>query len=167
MTGGDINIVWISLTLTFVLLPLLVTWFTPLTYRQLLGSTRDVLITAFATGSVFVVLTVLSQRVCDLLESTGMEPEKARSRVDVIVPTAFSLPSAGTLLALGFVQFAAWASDAALSPAQQIQFAAVGPASFFRSSPTTGARSSAAGKRSAKWSRCASGRLRTRTSSKA
>ena len=119
--------------LTFVLLPLLVTWFTPLGYRQVLGATKDVLITAFATGSVFVVLTLLSQRVTELLESTGMPSKEAHARVDVIVPTAFSLPSAGTLLALGFVQFSAWASDASLSAAQQAQFAAVGPASFFSS----------------------------------
>jgi len=119
--------------LTFVLLPLLVTTFTPLGYREVFTHTKDALITAFATGSVFVVLTVLSQRIQELLQRAGLDEKEARTSVDVIVPTSFSFPSAGTLLALGFIEFAAWAADSPLTLIQQLKFALVGPASFFSS----------------------------------
>jgi len=119
--------------LTFVLLPLLVTSFTPLKYRDVVGHTRGALITAFATGSVFVVLPILSKNVGELLERAGLEPERARTAVNVIVPTSFSFPSAGTLLALAFIPFAAWAADQPLSPAALGSLAFAGPASFFSS----------------------------------
>ena len=47
--------VLMAVLLTFWLFPAL-TSLTPLTYRQVVGATRDVLITAFATGSALIVL---------------------------------------------------------------------------------------------------------------
>jgi len=119
--------------MTFVLLPLLVTSFTPLSYRDVVGHTHGALLTAFATGSVFVVLPVLSRNITELLEKAGLENDKANSAVNVIVPTSFSFPSAGTLLVLAFIPFAAWAADQPLSLGQLGSLALAGPASFFSS----------------------------------
>ena len=48
--------VLMAVLLTFWLFPALITSLTPLTYRQVVGATRDILITAFATGSALIVL---------------------------------------------------------------------------------------------------------------
>ncbi len=119
--------------MTFVLLPMLVTSFTPLGYWEVARHTRGALLTAFATGSVFVVLPVLSRNITELLEKAGLENDKATTAVNVIVPTSFSFPSAGTLMVLCFIPFAAWAADQPLSLAQLGSLSLAGPASFFSS----------------------------------
>ena len=48
--------VLMAVLLTFWLFPALITSLTPLTYRQVVEATRDILITAFATGSALIVL---------------------------------------------------------------------------------------------------------------
>jgi ABC-type amino acid transport substrate-binding protein len=53
--------------------------------------------------------------------------------VDVIVPIAFTLASAGKLLALAFVLFAGWLSGFPLEPSQIPQFLVTGVFSFFAS----------------------------------
>jgi Na+/H+-dicarboxylate symporter/ABC-type amino acid transport substrate-binding protein len=119
--------------LAFGLLPLLVTSCTSLRYGTVFRETRDALLTAFATGSVFVVLPLLSERIARLLEQAGLGGAEARASVDIIVPTSFSFPSAGTLLSLAFIPYAAWSSDAPLSAAHQFLLATVGPTSLFGS----------------------------------
>ena len=57
----------ISLLLTFWILPGLVASLTPIGYRNLVGQTRDALVTAFATGNIFIVLPVLAERSKELL----------------------------------------------------------------------------------------------------
>ncbi|RQW83357.1 MAG: hypothetical protein EHM62_02210, partial [Methylococcus sp.] len=47
------------LLLSFVILPLLVTVYTPFTYRQVISAGKDALLTAFVTGSVFPVIPLL------------------------------------------------------------------------------------------------------------
>jgi len=59
-------VVWALLA--FWILPVLVTSLTPLTYRDVVGSTRDVLITAFATGNLLIVLPILVEKSKELLE---------------------------------------------------------------------------------------------------
>jgi Na+/H+-dicarboxylate symporter len=49
-----------ALALAFWILPVLVTSLTPFTYREVVGATRAAFLTAFATGSVFVVLPLLA-----------------------------------------------------------------------------------------------------------
>lgn len=53
--------------LGFWFLPMLITSLTPLKYREVMGPAKDALVTAFATGSVFVVLPILSDRAKDLV----------------------------------------------------------------------------------------------------
>ncbi len=119
--------------LTFGLLPLLVTSCTNLRYTAIFRHTRDALLTAFATGSVFVVLPLLSERIAHLLEEAGSTGGEERSTVNIVVPTSFSFPNAGTLLALTFIVYAAWATEASLSAGRQFLLATVGPTSLFSS----------------------------------
>ncbi len=120
-----------SLFLTFWVLPALVTPFTPFKYRDIIGLTRDALVTAFTTGNLFVVLTVLTENCKDLFEKYDLKEEKTDAYVDVIVPISFNFPNTGKLLMLLFILFAAWFSGSTLQLTQYPTFIGAGLLSFF------------------------------------
>jgi Na+/H+-dicarboxylate symporter len=59
----------LALFLSLWVLPGLVTTLTPFRYREVVGMSRDALVTAFATGNVFVVLAMLAGRSKELLHT--------------------------------------------------------------------------------------------------
>ena len=117
--------------LTFLTLPLIVAWATPLSYRQVLKVARTPLLTAFAVGTVLVVLPMIVERCQALLKEQKLHSEEGDTAIDVLAPTAYSFPSAGTLLGLGFVLFAAWFAGSPLSLGQYPTFSLVGALSAF------------------------------------
>lgn len=119
-----------SLLLTFWILPGLAASLTPFAYKDFLGPTRAALITAFATGNIFVVLPVLAERSKELLRKHGPDTE-SETAVDVIIPTSFSFPNLGKVLTLSFVLFAGWFSDSAVPVSKYLTFAVTGLFSFF------------------------------------
>lgn len=119
--------------LAFVLLPLLIHWATPFSYREVLSTAGEAMVTALATGTVLVVLPMIAERCKELLAKRQMECEETDSTVDVLVPTAYSFPSTGTLLGLGFVLFAAWYVGSPLSLEQYPSFVVMGALSAFGS----------------------------------
>lgn len=121
----------ISLLLTFWVLPALVTSLTPFTYRELVGPVRAALITAFATGNIFVVLPILAERSKELLGKVAKHPEESEATVDVIISTSFSFPNLGKILTLGFVLFAGWFANASVPVSKYFTFASTGFFTFF------------------------------------
>ena len=120
------------LVLSFWVLPIIVTSFTPLTYKDTVFFTKDALITAFATGSLLIVLPILAGRSKELLRKYELSDEKGEtSSVDVIVPIVYTLPSAGKLFTLSFILFAGWSSGFPVAVGQYPQFATVGLLSLF------------------------------------
>lgn len=124
-------IAWVLLTL--VLLPLLIHWATPFRYREIMNTAGEAMITALATGTVLVVLPMIIERCKDLLKQHSMETKATMSTVDVIVPTAYSFPSVGTLLGLGFVLFSAWYVGSPLGLDQYASYVVMGAFSAFGS----------------------------------
>lgn len=122
---------WILLTL--VLLPLLIHWATPFKYREIMNIAGEAMITALATGTVLVVLPMIIERCKELLKKHSMETEATMSTVDVLVPTAYSFPSVGTLLGLGFVLFSAWYVGSPLNLDQYASYVVMGAFSAFGS----------------------------------
>ncbi len=122
-----------ALLLSLWIIPGLITALTPLTYRQVIRESRDALVTAFATGNLFVVLPILAERSKRMLSEWTSEGDDA---VDVLVPTAFSFPSSGKLLTLSFVLFAGWFSGFGVSLSQYPLFMVAGTFSFFGSTVT-------------------------------
>ena len=112
--------------ITFWTLPAIVAWSTPLSYRQVLRESRVPMITAFATGTVLVVLPMIAERCKRLLEENDLEGPETDSVIDVMVPTAYSFPSAGTLLGLGFIMFSAWYVGSPISVADYASYVGVG-----------------------------------------
>ena len=97
-----------SIVLTFGILPALVTSLTPLNYRAVVGPIRGVLLTAFATGNLLIVLPILTQRGMEVLREAELTSMESDSAVEVIVPISFTFPTIGMLLSLSFIPFAAW-----------------------------------------------------------
>ena len=112
--------------ITFWTLPAIVAWSTPLTYRQVLRESRVPMITAFATGTVLVVLPMIAERCKRLIAENDLEGPETDSVIDVMVPTAYSFPSAGTLLGLGFIMFSAWYVGSPISVADYVSYVGVG-----------------------------------------
>jgi proton glutamate symport protein len=112
---------------------MLIVSLTPLSYREVMGPARDALVTAFATGSVFVVLPILAERAKDLVRRCAPESKDASGAVDVLIPLAFTFPGPGTLLILGFIPFAAWTSGVTVSATQIPGFLVSGSLSLFGS----------------------------------
>ena len=101
----------VSLLLGLWVLPGLVSALTPIPYRMVLGRTRDALLTAFLTGSLFIVLPMLIDATKALLREYRPDNAEIESLPNVIVATSFNFPHAGKLLALTFILFAGWFSD--------------------------------------------------------
>jgi len=117
--------------LTFWVLPMLLAPVTPFKYRDIMGLTRDALVTAFTTGNLFVVLTVLTESCKELFAKYDLKKEKTDTYVDVIIPISFNFPNTGKLLMLLFILFAAWFSGSSLSLTQYPTFVFAGLLSFF------------------------------------
>jgi len=120
-----------SLLLAFVALPLLVTAVTPFRYREVAGIARVALLTAFVTNSAFIVLPILVERSKTLLRQHNLLNDETDSAAEVLVPVLFNFPTAGKLLTLLFVPFAAWMADTPLAGFDYASLLAAGIPSYF------------------------------------
>lgn len=125
--------VLMALLVALWVLPGLVAALTPFRYRDVLGPTRDALITAFMAGDLFIVLPILIQSCKELLQQLRPTDENAAALPDVIVPVSFNFPHTGKLLSLSFILFAGWFADAAVAVSQYPQLALTGLLTFFGS----------------------------------
>jgi len=94
--------------LTFIVLPYLISIFTPYSAKTVFKITRSTLITIFATGKIIVVFPQLIENIKDIIESEEHKTEEAKNEVDILLPLAYPFPNLGTLLIFIFVPFAAW-----------------------------------------------------------
>jgi ABC-type amino acid transport substrate-binding protein len=120
-----------ALFMTFWVVPGLLSAMTPLSHLAVIKVSKDALITAFATGSVFVVLPILADRAKTLMADAGSPSEESDGVIDVVLPASYSFPTAGTVLALSFVLFAGWFTGSSVTPGQYPQFAFAGLFSLF------------------------------------
>jgi Na+/H+-dicarboxylate symporter/ABC-type amino acid transport substrate-binding protein len=131
-----VTYVAIALILSLWFLPVLVTMLTPLRYGRLMKTFRGPLITAFATGSVLIVLPLLAAESKQLIEGREeirgqLDENQARSSIDVLIPTAYNFPNLGLVLALMFVLFAGWYIGASVPVSQYPLLSIAGLASLF------------------------------------
>ena len=112
-------------------LPALTSALTSLSFRETMGPARDAFVTAFATGSVFVVLPLLAEHSKNLVKRCAPESKDAPQAVDVLIPLAFTFPGPGTLFLMGFVQFSAWMAGGAIALDQLPGFLGAGMMTLF------------------------------------
>ncbi len=114
-----------------LLLPALVATVTPIRYREVLGASSDAVLTAFVTSNVFIVLPMLAEHCERLAARHGFDKGEAKSVPEVVVPIAFNAPTAGKLLTLLFVPFAAWLSGRPLAGGEYPGLMLAGLFSYF------------------------------------
>jgi proton glutamate symport protein len=126
------------LLLSFIVLPAIVATITPFSYRQILKSSRESMVTAFATGSFFIVIPIIVEKMKHLIEQmpateNGNKTLKAdvSNMPSIIVPISFSLPVGGKLLALLFTLFAAWFSGSQVNSSDYLQLLIAGIPQLF------------------------------------
>lgn len=128
-----ITYVIVALLVALWVLPGLISALTPFRYKEVLGPTRDALITAFMAADLFIVLPILIQACKELLERHRLVDEATRTLPDVIVPTSFNFPHTGKLLSISFILFAGWFADAAVPVSEYPRLALTGLLTFFGS----------------------------------
>ena len=92
------------------------------------------MITAFATGSFFVVIPIIVEKTKQLIATQYPDTDNVDKVSDVIVPISYSLPVGGKLLSLLFVLFAAWFSGAYISFEDYVQLVVMGIPQLFGTS---------------------------------
>ena len=121
----------VVLFLSFWVIPGLVSALLPIPFRRVVACAQDALITAFATGSLLIVLPLLSERMKEVLQEMGAGSPDTEGAVDIVVPINFSLPNLGKLMALAFVPFAGWFSGFQMTEGQYPAFLVSGLVSLF------------------------------------
>ncbi|MCM2678229.1 cation:dicarboxylate symporter family transporter [Echinimonas agarilytica] len=98
----------LCMLLAFVILPVLITSFTPFSYRDVMTVSWGALATAFSTGNIFICLPVIMEESKRLLKKYGKDNDEAMSLVDVVLPIVFTFPNLGKLTIILFIFFAGW-----------------------------------------------------------
>ncbi|MFV2003032.1 MAG: transporter substrate-binding domain-containing protein, partial [Paracoccaceae bacterium] len=100
-------------------------------YSDVLRCARTAMITAFAVGTVLVVLPLIAEECKKLMSKFKLAGTETDSAVDVLAPTAYTLPTAGTPVSLAFILFVAWFNGEPLGLDQYPAVAALGVSSSF------------------------------------
>lgn len=98
----------IALTLSFVVLPLLVTAVTPFRYKDLLSIPRDTLLTIFAAGKIIIVLPQMMENIRELFRRYDLYDDEVDHGATILLPLAYPFPNLGTFTILMFIPFSAW-----------------------------------------------------------
>ncbi len=117
--------------LGFITLPLLIGVATPLSYWRVMRRALTPMVTAFAANTVLVVLPLIAEESKKLLDESKLSCEGRNCIVDVLAPTAFTLPTAGTPISVAFILFAAWFAGQPLAADQYPSFTFLGFMSSF------------------------------------
>jgi Na+/H+-dicarboxylate symporter/ABC-type amino acid transport substrate-binding protein len=120
-----------ALGMTFGLLPALIMLLTPLGYREIVWSTKDALLMAFATDNLLIVIPMLTDHGKELLRKSAGGGAESESSVDVIVPISFNFPNVGKLLQLLFILFAVWFTKTAITLSGYVNLTVSSLLSFF------------------------------------
>ncbi len=120
-----------TLLLTFWILPGLAAALTPFSYREILKSASDALVTGFVTGNLFITLPMLVESAKKLFEDHRVKNNDIDNYVEVLVPTSFNFPNIGKLLTLLFILFAGWFVGKSIAFADYPGFAVLGLFTLF------------------------------------
>lgn len=100
--------------ITFLVLPYVISIFTPYSSKTIFKITRSTLITIFATGKIIVVFPQLIENIKEIIRTEESTSKKMQDEVDIIMPLAYPFPNLGTFMIFIFVPFAAWYSGNSL-----------------------------------------------------
>jgi len=125
----------IALVLSLIILPGIITIFTPFKQKHIRKALRTPLITAFATGSSLIVLPMLIQQCKQLFAdyslSAAIDQEEAEASIKVLIPTFYTFPSPMALLSISFVLFGGWYIGSDIPAAEYPRLILIGVPSLF------------------------------------
>jgi ABC-type amino acid transport substrate-binding protein len=126
-----VSYVVMTLLLSLWILPGIVATLTPVPYGALMSRSRDALVIAFMTTSLFAVLPLLTEQAKALVRDYAGESRTTMTATDVIVPTSFNFPHSGKVLSLSFVLFAGWFTDTQVSVSEYPRLSLTGLLAMF------------------------------------
>lgn len=109
-----------ALILSFWVIPFFISTITPFKYVDIIQGCRNVLITAFASGNIFILIPVMSEACNDIFAKHNARTENTDKYNEIIIPIAYNFPAMGKLLSFTFLLFAAWFTNTELSFVQRI-----------------------------------------------
>lgn len=98
----------LCLLLTFWVLPWIIASVTPVTFTQALRISKSSVVTAFATGNIFIVIPVIIEECKQIMREHNSLSDDAETLIEILVPIAFTFPNVGKLTVILFVLFAGW-----------------------------------------------------------
>lgn len=98
----------VCLLLAFWILPQLIATLTPVKYKEVIELSRTALITAFATGNVFILLPVIIEECKKIMAKHNELDDDSANMIDILIPIAFSFPNLGKVTVILFVLFSGW-----------------------------------------------------------
>ena len=119
------------LIMTFVVLPLLVSAFTRIRYREVIRISADSLLTAFVTGSVLSSIPLLIEATKSFYQGDDQDEEKNAKFAEFILPLAYPFPNSGNVAALLFISFAGWFVGQRLSFGEELHLLWLGSLLMF------------------------------------
>lgn len=97
-----------ALLMTFLIFPLIITTFTPYRYRDIFKVSKEVLLIAFTTSNLFILLPLIARDIRTLMRQYDCYTEERNTLNDIIIPICYIFPCTGKLLTILFITFAAW-----------------------------------------------------------
>lgn len=122
-----------SAVVALVILPLLVSSLTDISYRRLLAAAQEPALTAFATGKLLVVLPQIVEKCEELAEEQSDASSAEQTMPSIMVPLAYAFPHMGKILAFAFISFAAWYVGDKMTPGETFLMTCEGAISSFAS----------------------------------
>lgn len=122
-----------AVILSFWVLPFFVSTITPFKYADIVQGCRNILITAFAAGNLFILIPVMIDACNRIFEAHKLRTSNSDKYNEIIIPIAFNFPAMGKLLAFIFILFSAWFTNTELGLLQHIALAINGIFSLFAS----------------------------------
>lgn len=120
-----------ALILSLWVIPFFISAITPFKYADIIQGCRSILVTAFASGNLFILIPIMSEACNDIFEKHKLRTEDSDKYNEIIIPIAFNFPAVGKLLA--FILFSAWFTNTELDTGQQALLAFNGLFSLFAS----------------------------------
>lgn len=117
---------FVSVVVSVIIIPLLVSAFLPLNFRAMIGPLRPALLLAFITGNVLVTLPIVIAALEKEANKQGFEQQKSGGFISTLVPLLFNFPVAGKMVTLIFIYFASWHYNQEISGLRALRLSALG-----------------------------------------
>jgi Na+/H+-dicarboxylate symporter/ABC-type amino acid transport substrate-binding protein len=122
-----------ALLMTFCIFPLIISTFTPYTYKDIFRVSKETLIIAFTTSNLFILLPLIAKDIKVLMKQYKVYTEERNTLNDIIIPICYIFPCTGKLLTILFITFAAWYDGVTIAVSQYPEFILTSLLSFIGS----------------------------------